>query len=66
LFLEATRDVAKQHPRIVYDERIVDAVCMHLVMKPEQFDILVLPNLYGDIVSAATSRIRSRCCSRPC
>jgi isocitrate dehydrogenase (NAD+) len=51
LFLEATRDVAKQHPRIVYDERIVDAVCMHLVMKPEQFDILVLPNLYGDIVS---------------
>jgi isocitrate dehydrogenase (NAD+) len=51
LFLDSTRSVAAQYPDIVYDERIVDAVCMHLVMKPEQFDILVLPNLYGDIVS---------------
>jgi isocitrate dehydrogenase (NAD+) len=36
---------------ILYDERIVDAACMQLVMKPETFDVLVLPNLYGDIVS---------------
>jgi isocitrate dehydrogenase (NAD+) len=51
LFLEAVRAVAKGYPDIGYDERIVDAVCMHLVMRPEQFDVLVLPNLYGDIVS---------------
>src|SRR5262249_21975160 len=36
---------------IEYEERIVDAACMHLVMRPEKFDMLVLPNLYGDIVS---------------
>jgi isocitrate dehydrogenase (NAD+) len=35
----------------VYDEKIVDAACMHLVMNPGQFDVLVMPNLYGDIVS---------------
>ncbi|MGE3845178.1 MAG: isocitrate/isopropylmalate dehydrogenase family protein, partial [Vicinamibacterales bacterium] len=51
LFLESVRTVAKRYPDIQSDERIVDAVCMHLVMKPEQFDVLVLPNLYGDIVS---------------
>jgi isocitrate dehydrogenase (NAD+) len=51
LFLESVRAIAKQYPDIQSDERIVDAVCMHLVMKPEQFDVLVLPNLYGDIVS---------------
>ena len=51
LFLDATRSVASQYPDVTYDERIVDAACMHLVMRPEQFDILVLPNLYGDIVS---------------
>jgi isocitrate dehydrogenase (NAD+) len=51
LFLESTRTVAKKHPEIAYDERIVDAACMHLVMRPEQFDVLLLPNLYGDIVS---------------
>jgi isocitrate dehydrogenase (NAD+) len=51
LFLESVRKVAKRYPDIQSDERIVDAVCMHLVMKPEQFDMLVLPNLYGDIVS---------------
>ena len=38
-------------PDIAYDERIVDAACMHLVMNPAQFDVLVMPNLYGDIVS---------------
>jgi isocitrate dehydrogenase (NAD+) len=51
LFLESARRVARDHPRIAYDERIVDAACMHLVMKPSQFDVLVMPNLYGDIVS---------------
>jgi isocitrate dehydrogenase (NAD+) len=51
LFLESVRTVAKEYPDIAYDERIIDATCMHLVMHPETFDVLVLPNLYGDIVS---------------
>jgi isocitrate dehydrogenase (NAD+) len=51
LFLESCRAVAASHPDIAYTERIVDAACMQLVMKPEQFDMLLLPNLYGDIVS---------------
>jgi isocitrate dehydrogenase (NAD+) len=51
LFLECTRRVAPQYPDIAYDERIVDATCMHLVINPSQFDVLVMPNLYGDIVS---------------
>ena len=51
LFLECTRRVSREHPDIKYDERIVDAACMQLVMMPETFDVLLLPNLYGDIVS---------------
>ncbi len=51
LFLESARRVAREHPDIAYDEKIVDAACMHLVMTPETFDVLVMPNLYGDIVS---------------
>ena len=51
LFIECSRKVSKQYPDITYDERIVDAACMQLVMTPEKFDVLVLPNLYGDIVS---------------
>jgi isocitrate dehydrogenase (NAD+) len=51
LFLESVRRVAREYVEITYDERIVDAACMQLVMRPEQFDVLVLPNLYGDIVS---------------
>jgi isocitrate dehydrogenase (NAD+) len=51
LFLESARRAAREYIGIQYDERIVDAACMHLVMHPEQFDVLVLPNLYGDIVS---------------
>ncbi len=51
LFLESTRKVSRDFIDIPYDERIVDAVCMQLVMRPEKFDVLVLPNLYGDIVS---------------
>jgi len=51
LFLDSVRRVAREYTDITYDERIVDAACMHLVMHPEVFDVLVLPNLYGDIVS---------------
>src|SRR2546425_1194875 len=51
LFLECSRRVAREYADIAYDEQIVDAACMHLVMKPQQFDVLLLPNLYGDIVS---------------
>jgi isocitrate dehydrogenase (NAD+) len=51
LFLQSVRAVAREYPDITYDERIVDAACMSLVMAPEKFDVLLLPNLYGDIVS---------------
>ena len=51
LFLESCRKVSRDFLGITYDERIVDAACMHLVMHPEKLDVLLLPNLYGDIVS---------------
>ena len=51
LFLDSVRAVAGDYPAIEYDERIVDAACMHLVIDPGRFDVLLLPNLYGDIVS---------------
>ena len=51
LFLKTAQDVAKGYPDIVCDQRVVDALCMELVMKPETFDGLLLMNLYGDIVS---------------
>ena len=51
LFLRTVRTVARDHTDIQYDERIVDAACMQLVLNPTQFDVLVMPNLYGDIVS---------------
>jgi isocitrate dehydrogenase (NAD+) len=51
LFLDCARDVSRAYPDIKYDERIVDATCMQLVLKPELFDVLLLENLYGDIVS---------------
>jgi isocitrate dehydrogenase (NAD+) len=51
LFLKSAGAVAFEYPGITYDQMIVDAACMNLVMKPEQFDVLLLPNLYGDIVS---------------
>jgi isocitrate dehydrogenase (NAD+) len=51
LFIACARNIAKEYAEIQYDERIVDAACMHLVMHPEIFDVLLLPNLYGDIVS---------------
>ena len=51
LFLRSVQAVAARYPEIRSDDRIVDAACMHLVMDPAQFDVLLLPNLYGDIVS---------------
>ncbi len=51
MFLESIAAVAQNYPDIKYDDVIVDALCMKLVMDPNQFDILVLSNLYGDIVS---------------
>lgn len=51
LFLRCCREVAERYPEIKYEELIVDNASMQLVMRPETFDILLLPNLYGDIVS---------------
>jgi isocitrate dehydrogenase (NAD+) len=51
LFLRCCREVAERHPKIEYKELIVDNAAMQLVIRPETFDILLLPNLYGDIVS---------------
>ena len=51
LFLKCCRETAAQYPGIHYTELIVDNACMQLVMRPETFDVLVLPNLYGDIIS---------------
>jgi isocitrate dehydrogenase (NAD+) len=51
LWLEVSRQVAKEFPDILFEDRIIDALCMQLVQFPEEFDVLVLPNLYGDIVS---------------
>ena len=51
LFLRTFREVAAEYPEIAADDCIIDALCMKLVQKPEQFDVLVAPNLYGDIIS---------------
>jgi isocitrate dehydrogenase (NAD+) len=51
LFLYVAREVAKDYPDIEFEDRIVDNLCMQLVRNPRQFDVLVLPNLYGDIIS---------------
>jgi isocitrate dehydrogenase (NAD+) len=51
LFLSVAREVAKEYPDIEFEDVLVDALCMRLVRSPHQFDVLVLPNLYGDIVS---------------
>lgn len=51
LFLEVARDVAAKYTDIEFEDRIVDNMCMQLVQKPELYDVLVLPNLYGDILS---------------
>ena len=51
LFLECARKIAQQYPQIKFREILVDNCCMQLVQNPNQFDVLLLPNLYGDIVS---------------
>jgi isocitrate dehydrogenase (NAD+) len=51
LFLKCCREVAPEFPEVGYNELIVDNACMQMVMRPETFDLLVLPNLYGDIIS---------------
>ncbi len=51
LFLKCCREVSSHYPAIQYNELIVDNACMQLVMRPETFDLLVMPNLYGDIIS---------------
>ncbi|MGE5507185.1 MAG: isocitrate/isopropylmalate dehydrogenase family protein [Chitinophagales bacterium] len=51
LFLAACREIAAEYPEIQTEDVIVDALCMHLVTRPQAFDVLLLPNLYGDIVS---------------
>lgn len=51
LFLDAIRQVAKNFPTINYEEAIIDALCMRMVIDPNQFDVLVLENMFGDIVS---------------
>ncbi len=51
LFLETARNVAKDFPEIEFEDRIVDNMCMQLVQKPELYDVVALPNLYGDILS---------------
>ncbi|MBM4437254.1 MAG: isocitrate/isopropylmalate dehydrogenase family protein [Actinobacteria bacterium] len=51
LFLEVARAVASEYPDVEFEDRIVDALCMQLVKRPQDFDVLVLPNLYGDLIS---------------
>jgi isocitrate dehydrogenase (NAD+) len=51
LYLATARKVAERYPGVAFEDRIVDNMCMQLVQKPEDYDVLVLPNLYGDIVS---------------
>lgn len=55
LFLECCRKIAEKYPQIEYKEILVDNLCMQLVQHPDTFDVLVLPNLYGDIVSDLTA-----------
>lgn len=50
-FLKITQEVAAEYPEIKYDEAIIDALCMRLVREPSEFDVLVMENLYGDIIS---------------
>ncbi|KAF3549122.1 hypothetical protein DY000_02009451 [Brassica cretica] len=57
LFLESCREVAKAYPGITYNEIIVDNCCMQLVAKPEQFDVMVTPNLYGNLIANTAAGI---------
>ncbi len=51
LFLDTARRIAERHPEIEFEDRIIDNLCNQLVSRPEEYDVIVLPNLYGDIVS---------------
>ena len=51
LFLDTARQVAEGHPEVEFEDRIIDNLCIQLVSRPEEYDVIVLPNLYGDIVS---------------
>merc|ERR1712099_170471 len=51
LFLKCCREAAEQHPSIKFEERYLDTVCLNMVQDPSQYDVLVMPNLYGDIIS---------------
>ena len=51
LFLRCAREVAEEHPSIEFNDNIIDAFCMNIVMDPSQFEVIVFPNLYGDIAS---------------
>ena len=55
IFLDVARETAAKFPDIEFDEKIVDAACMHMVMKPEQFDVVVTTNMFGDILSDLTA-----------
>lgn len=51
IFLDVAREVAREYPEIEFEDVVIDTLCMRLVMNPQQYDVIVLPNLYGDIVS---------------
>lgn len=55
LFLDTAREVAKRYPGIEFDDKIVDATCMHMIMDPTQFDVVVTTNMFGDILSDLTA-----------
>ena len=55
LFLDTAREVAKRYPEIEFDDKIVDATCMHMIMDPTQFDVVVTTNMFGDILSDLTA-----------
>ncbi len=55
LFLDVAREISKQYPDIQFDEKIIDAACMHMVMNPQQFDVVVCTNMFGDILSDLTA-----------
>ncbi|VVA99374.1 unnamed protein product [Arabis nemorensis] len=57
LFLESCQEVAKKYPSIAYNEMIVDNCCMQLVARPEQFDVMVTPNLYGNLIANTAAGI---------
>lgn len=55
LFLDVARETAARYPDIQFDEKIIDAACMHMVMNPQQFDVIVCTNMFGDILSDLTA-----------